>query len=143
MDRIIKIALAVFLVVVVGGIGFLFTAPTGATETGSIVVPEIFVPPADGNVTVYFFYGEECPHCKNVEPLLANLSEKYPQVMFRSFETWHNKTNAEAFAALNKQLGVKGVPVPEVVTGNTALVGDREIPAKLEAAILDQLKKKD
>ena len=29
-----------------------------------------FGPSVQGNVTVYFFYGEECPHCHNVMPFI-------------------------------------------------------------------------
>jgi len=74
-----------FLIVVIGAAAFLFTA-SGATETQPVITGPT------GNVSVYFFYGEECPHCRNVEPFLANLSKKYPQVTFSSFETWHNQT---------------------------------------------------
>jgi thiol-disulfide isomerase/thioredoxin len=135
MDRTIKIVLGLFLVLVIGVVvASLFTA-SGATETQPVIAGP------SGNVSVYFFYGEGCPHCKNIEPFLADLSKKYPQVTFLSVEAWHNQTNAEWFAAINQKLGIKG-GFPEVITGSTVLVGDREIPAKLEAAIVDQLKKK-
>lgn len=101
----------------------LFTA-SGATETQPVIAGP------SGNVSIYFFYGEGCPHCKNIEPFLADLSKKYPQVTFSSFEAWHNQTNAEWFAAINQKLRIKG-GFPEVLTGSTVLVGDREIPAKL------------
>ncbi len=94
-------------------------------------------------VTVYFFYGEECPHCHNVMPFMQNLSKKYPQVNFQILETWHNENNSALSAELNKKLGTQNPGVPEViVTGNnTPLIGDRDIPAYLEGIILEQLKK--
>jgi thiol-disulfide isomerase/thioredoxin len=96
------------------------------------------------NVTVYFFYGEECPHCHNIMPFIQNLSSKYPEVDFVMLETWHNETNNALFTSLNQKLGLQKSGVPEViVVGNaTPLTGDRDIPAYLEAVILEQLNKK-
>jgi hypothetical protein len=59
-------------------------------------------------------------------------------------ETWHNETNNALFTSLNQKLGLQKSGVPEViVVGNaTPLIGDRDIPAYLEAVILEQLNKK-
>ena len=98
----------------------------------------------EGNVTVYFFYGEECPHCHNVIPFIQNLSKKYPDVDFRILETWHNETNQALSLSLHKKLGIQSAGVPEVIVvgNNTPLVGDRAIPEQLEGVILEQIKKK-
>ena len=95
-----------------------------------------------GKVTVYFFYGEECPHCHNVIPFIQNLSKKYPNVGFLMLETWHNETNNVLFNSLNQRLAIQNSGVPEVIVigNNTPLVGDRDIPAYLEGVILEQLK---
>jgi thiol-disulfide isomerase/thioredoxin len=103
------------------------------------------VSPATGKVTVYFFYGEECPHCHTVMPFIQNLSKKYPDVNFRILETWHNTTNADIFSKMNDQLKVptsnRGVPEVIVVGNTTPLIGSRDIPAYLEGVIIEQLKK--
>ena len=95
-----------------------------------------------GKVTVYFFYGEECPHCHNVIPFIQNLSKKYPNVDFLMLETWHNEANNALFNSLNQRLAIQNSGVPEVIVigNNTPLVGDRDIPAYLEGVILEQLK---
>jgi thiol-disulfide isomerase/thioredoxin len=95
-----------------------------------------------GAVTVYFFYGEECPHCHTVLPFVESLRQKYPEVNFRILETWHNATNLRVSQSLHQALGLSGASVPEVIIGNVSLVGDREIPARLESVIVDALKKK-
>jgi thiol-disulfide isomerase/thioredoxin len=99
---------------------------------------------APHNVTVYFFYGEECPHCHNVLPFIRNLSTKYPDVDFVILETWHNETNNALFNSFNQKLGLKDSGVPEVIVAGNAspLIGDRDIPTYLEAIILEQLHKK-
>lgn len=38
-------------------------------------------------VTLYFFWGEGCPHCAAAKPVLAELDTRYPpQLEVRSFE---------------------------------------------------------
>jgi thiol-disulfide isomerase/thioredoxin len=101
--------------------------------------------PPTAKVTVYFFYGEECPHCHTVMPFVQNLSKKYPDVNFQILETWHNKTNADIFSRMNDQLQVpkseRGVPAVIVVGNTTPLIGSRDIPAYLEGVIIEQSKK--
>ncbi|MCB9117692.1 MAG: thioredoxin family protein, partial [Caldilineaceae bacterium] len=31
-------------------------------------------------VTIYFFWGDGCPHCAAAKPFLAELSQRYPSV---------------------------------------------------------------
>ena len=101
--------------------------------------------PSTSKATVYFFYGEECPHCHTVMPFIQNLSKKYPDVNFQILETWHNTTNADIFTKINNQLQVpasnRGVPEVIVVGNSTPLIGSRDIPANLEKVILEQLQK--
>jgi hypothetical protein len=96
--------------------------------------------PEQGKVTVYFFYGEECLHYHNVMPFILSLKQKYPDVDFQVLETWHNQKNQALFLSLNQKLGIKNAGVPEVIIGTIVLAGERDIPAKLESAIVEELK---
>ncbi len=140
MDNTLKAAAGVFIVILIACIVFFLILPQPS------VVPPVSEPDitGPGNITVYFFYGEECPHCHNVMPFIRNLSEKYPDVDFLLLETWHNETNNALSQQLNNKLGIQNSGVPEVIVmgNNTPLVGDRDIPAYLEGVILEQLKKK-
>lgn len=116
----------------------------------AIVVPGLASPspapvtspaPSGGTVTVYFFYGEECPHCHTVRPVVESLREKYPDVDFRFLEVYHNQENFKVFAAKVHESGSTSSGVPQVIVGDTVLVGGLEIPNGLEQAILDQKKK--
>lgn len=140
MDNTLKIVAGVFIAILVACVVFLLVIPQPSGQTP----PAEVGPSVQGNVTVYFFYGEECPHCHNVIPFIQNLSKKYPEVDFLILETWHNETNNAISKSLNQKLAIQNSGVPEViVTGNTSpLVGDRDIPAYLEGVILEQLKKK-
>ncbi len=53
---------------------------------------------------LYFFYGEECPHCHNVMPIVDKLNEE--GLSIQKFETWHNEENARMFE--EKDNGVCG-----------------------------------
>jgi thiol-disulfide isomerase/thioredoxin len=133
MDKTIKIV-AALLVIAVLGCAFVFIS----SSMRAVPSP---LPMTPGNVTVYFFYGEECPHCHNVMPFMQSLQQKYPDVSFQLLETWHNETNAALDTTLNQKLGQQSPGVPEVIVGNVTLVGDKDIPDKLESVILDQKKK--
>jgi thiol-disulfide isomerase/thioredoxin len=140
MDNTLKAAAGVFMVILIACIIFFSILPP-PSAVPPLSEPNISVP---GNITVYFFYGEECPHCHNVMPFIRNLSEKYPDVDFLILETWHNETNNALSKQLNQKLGIQNAGVPEVIVvgNNTPLVGDRDIPTYLEGVILEQLKKK-
>jgi thiol-disulfide isomerase/thioredoxin len=140
MDNTLKIVAGVFIAILVACVVFFLVIPQPSAETPSAAADTS----VQGNVTVYFFYGEECPHCHNVMPFVESLKQKYPDVDFQILETWHNETNQALSVSLNQKLGIQSAGVPEVIVvgNNTPLVGDRNIPAYLEGVILEQLKKK-
>jgi thiol-disulfide isomerase/thioredoxin len=140
MDNTLKIVAGVFIAILVACVVFFLVIPQSSVGTPSAAVETS----VQGNVTVYFFYGEECPHCHNVMPFIQNLSKKYPDVDFRILETWHNETNQALSLSLHQKLGIQSAGVPEVIVvgNNTPLIGDLAIPAELEGVILEQLKKK-
>jgi thiol-disulfide isomerase/thioredoxin len=42
---------------------------------------------------LYFYYGEECPHCHDAMPLVDKLIEEGTKI--EKLETWHNEANAK------------------------------------------------
>jgi len=44
-------------------------------------------------ICIYFFYGNGCPHCANVEPLISDLAKKYPKVQIKPYEIYFNSSN--------------------------------------------------
>ncbi|WP_321505631.1 hypothetical protein [uncultured Methanoregula sp.] len=138
MDKIIKIA-ACLTAVIVLCVALFFFFP-GSLSSG--ISPESAGSISSGNATVYFFYGEECPHCHNVMPFVKSLQQKYPNVDFQFLETWHNETNYNFYSRINQELKTRYSGVPQAIVGDTVLNGERDIPAGLEQAILDQIKKK-
>ncbi|MDD1680283.1 MAG: hypothetical protein LUQ35_01600, partial [Methanoregula sp.] len=103
------------------------------------IIPSAPVPETQsGNITVYFFYGTECPHCHNVTPYVESLRDKYPDVSFRFLEIWHDETNNSFHRLLNHKLGLEASGVPQVIVGNVSLLGEDKINSGLEKAILAQ-----
>ena len=133
MDKTLKIIGVVGIIVAVIAGAYVLAHPSlQSPDAGT--VPE-------NSLTVYFFYGEECLHCHVVMPLVINLSVKYPDAHIQILEVWHNPANNELYMKVNEKLGIAPPGVPEVVIGDAVLVGDREIPGKLEHLIIGQLKK--
>jgi thiol-disulfide isomerase/thioredoxin len=131
MDKLIKIAVSIFVIIVIACLAVFFSGALNHLQT----------PPAGTN-TIYFFYGEECPHCHKVMPLVINLTQKYPGANIQILEVWHNQTNKKIFNEANTYAGITEKGVPEVILGRTVLLGDQEILDKLEGLVQDYLKKK-
>jgi len=86
---------------------------------------------------VYYFYGEGCPHCANVKPVLESLEQKYPDLNIQRFEVWYNREDAARFQEVSTAYNVPepwGVPV--VFIGEKYLSGDTLIIGGLESEIL-------
>ncbi|MFH1598520.1 MAG: glutaredoxin [Patescibacteria group bacterium] len=64
-------------------------------------------------VSLYFFYGEGCPHCAEEEEFLATLPDQYPEVEIIRYETYNDPGNANLLKEIGKSLDadVRGVPV--------------------------------
>jgi thiol-disulfide isomerase/thioredoxin len=136
MDKIIKIAAGLFVVVVIASL---------AIFLGSHQAPVPTTPPvtSSDSSTIYYFYGAECPHCHNIKPFMDNITQKYPEANIQVLEVWHNQTNQGIYTQANAAAGLSTPPgVPEIVLGRTVLVGEKDIPDKLEALVQDYLKKK-
>ncbi len=130
MDRTIKIVAAIFAFVVIACLVVFFSGALAPSMT------------SPSNSPIYYFYGEGCPHCHNIEPFINDLTQKYPDAHIQVLEVWNNQTNQQIWKQANAALGVTNYGVPEVIYGKVVLMGENEIPAKMEALVQDYLKKK-
>ena len=71
--------------------------------------------------TMYFFYGETCPHCKEEKVLLDRLESEYEELTILRYEVWYNAENKNLMnqIASEKNITIKGVPL--------TIVGDKYI----------------
>ena len=92
---------------------------------------------AADDLSVNFFYGSTCPHCKRVEPLIEELRAKYPEVVFNSYEVYEDYANSVKlgswFDSYEVPVNRRGVPVVFIDGGY--LVGDTPILENLETAV--------
>jgi cytochrome c biogenesis protein CcdA/glutaredoxin len=105
-----------------------------------------FFPPqklfAESDLSVDFFWGDGCPHCAQVEPVIDSLKSKYSDVKFNSYEVYHNKDNALLLYSLYDKYEVPdkdqgGVPV--VFIKGQYFMGDKPIIDNLENKIITEL----
>ncbi len=57
---------------------------------------------------LYFFTGLECPHCREMDPLIEKL-EKELKIKLDKLEVWHNAKNAAILQKCDK-VNCGGVP---------------------------------
>ncbi|MFA6417419.1 MAG: hypothetical protein WCW61_04510 [Patescibacteria group bacterium] len=75
------------------------------------------------------FYGDTCPHCKNVEEFM-NTNGTRDKLSFRELEVYRNQTNAQLLGATAKKCNLDasaGVGVPFFYDGEKCLMGDQDI----------------
>lgn len=113
----IIMAVVVVAVVFVGGFAYRNIAqnPSGQPSGGS-------------SSDVVFYYGEECPHCKEAEKFFDDnkVGEKVP---FVKKETWHNAANATELKSRANTCGIpeKEVGVPFLFAEGKCYVGTPDV----------------
>jgi predicted bacteriocin transport accessory protein len=71
------------------------------------------------------FYGAECPHCKNMFPIVSQV-ENETGIKFTRLEIWYNSTNQNVFqsysSSIQRDCGLLGVPTFTVIGANNSSV---------------------
>lgn len=75
------------------------------------------------NVTLYFFWGNGCPHCEAEEEFLNKIKKEYSTLTVRKFEIWGSAKNQEIFKEVGQKLGVGISGVPFTVIGTNYISG--------------------
>ncbi len=105
------------LLLIVGGI-FVFSKNSNSSPT----------PPVDADSYLYF-WGEGCPHCKNVAAFLDSWDKK-DKIKLDKREVWYNTANAKLMQEKSKVCNLKtsemGVPLMITPDGK-CLIGDEPI----------------
>jgi glutaredoxin len=103
------------VVIVAGGTAYWLTkkSPTAHVTQGTV-----------------FFYGQECPHCQDVEKFLED-NKVADKVKYDSVEVWHNEDNAKMMIARAKECGMSEdqIGVPFVASDGKCYVGTPDVEA--------------
>lgn len=75
------------------------------------------------NVSLYFFYGNGCPHCAEEEKFLTTLEKEYPTLTIYKYEVWGNSKNRELFKKIGELLKADVNGVPFTVVGTNHISG--------------------
>lgn len=78
---------------------------------------------AKDKVTLYLFYGSECPHCADEKEFLKELEKKYSSLEIKLYEVWHNEENEKLMNQVKEVLDKNNPYVPFTVVGENALTG--------------------
>ena len=93
---------------------------------------------AAGEVTIYFFWGDGCPHCAEEEIFLDALVKEYPQVKVLDYEVWYDKANQEILKKAAEIMGFEPTGVPVTIIGEKVWIGFREqYKAEINDAVVD------
>lgn len=114
MKRFTGLRLAAVIALVAAGLFWSF--PTYAGPPGQQMEP----------VTIYFFWGDGCPHCAAAKPFLAELKEKYPTVIVRDYEVWKHPEKRRPFFQMAAKFGFEPTAVPTFFIGDRYWVGYAE-----------------
>ncbi|PEG42177.1 hypothetical protein CRI77_09035 [Mycolicibacterium duvalii] len=89
-------------------------------------------------VTLYFFWGEGCPHCAAAKPALADLQARYPALRVRDFEVVGSVENQRLFSDMAVKFGFEPTGVPTFFLGERHWVGyvEGRTEHELESAIV-------
>jgi glutaredoxin len=88
-------------------------------------------------ITIYFFYGANCPYCAQAEQHLSTFKVRNPSARIAYFETWNNEENAAIMTYVVPQFGGNASGVPRMIIGNRVISGFHEqtTPAQIDAAV--------
>ena len=74
------------------------------------------------------FYGEECPHCKAMVPIVLQV-EQDTGITFQKLEVWHNDTNQKTMVMhaedIQRDCGMLGVPAFYAFKTGKAICGEK------------------
>jgi thiol-disulfide isomerase/thioredoxin len=78
-------------------------------------------------ITIYFFWGNGCPHCEEQKPFLEELKKKYSdKIEIKMFETWKNPENVKLFQETAKKYDTTARGVPATFIQDEYWVGYSE-----------------
>lgn len=74
--------------------------------------------PAKPQTSIYFFWGDGCPHCAAAKPFLQSLVDKNPQLKLIAYEVYFVPENFEIFLKVAAAYGFEPHAVPTIFIGD-------------------------
>ncbi|HVY46736.1 MAG TPA: thioredoxin family protein [Minicystis sp.] len=96
---------------------------------------------ASAPLTLLFFWGVGCPHCREAEPLVRAVEDENPRLHVEAIEVRQDPEGRRRFVDTMRRLGAASVGVPTFVIGEHYLVGyaEGDTDVRLRAMIAEAL----
>ncbi len=121
--RFLKITLLLTLALIIGG--FWIAVPGRAAASTQT-----------GDLPIYFFWGDGCPHCAEEEPFLKKLVRDNRGTKLYAYEVWYVPENRALMQQMATALGFEPQGVPVTIVGDRYWVGyTAQIGAEIEAQV--------
>ena len=78
---------------------------------------------AKGSITLYFFWGQGCPHCEEMKPFIQEIQSTYPQVSVKSLEVFNDQANNQLFTEIARAYNKTAEGVPGTFVGDQMFEG--------------------
>lgn len=92
-----------------------------------------------GNLNIYFFYGNGCPHCAEEEEFLyQEIKSQYPNIRIFGYEIYYNKNNAYLLQQSADKLNISVDGVPFLVVGDKHFIGYGSLISKTISQRVEQ-----
>ena len=88
----------------------------------------------EGNISIYYFYVEQCGQCKDVGTIIEELRGEYP-LKVNKFDISHNESGRELFEAFMQAYDVPIRDVPALFIGEKYIIGGDSTKENIETAI--------
>ncbi len=94
---------------------------------------------AQNKTTIYFFWGEGCPHCASQKEFIDQWEDKYPELEVKKINAWENEESAQLYEQMAKSYGIEARGVPATFIGDhDPIIGFAEyIAGDIEEKIVD------
>ena len=74
-------------------------------------------------INMYLFYGDGCPHCKELEEFLGPYLKENKDIKLYKYEVWYNEENVKLYEEVHNLLNDKSSGIPYLVIGTTSSTG--------------------
>jgi len=107
----------------------------GPAKQAQAAVRSLTTQQAESEVTLYFFWGDGCPHCAAQKTFLQQMEQKYP-VKILAYEVWYSEENRKLLTRMTNAYGFEPEGIPVTFIGDRYWIGYNDrIGLEMEEAI--------
>tara|TARA_Y100000034_G_scaffold129475_1_gene186011 strand:+ start:163 stop:573 length:411 start_codon:yes stop_codon:yes gene_type:complete len=97
----------------------------------------------EGDIVLYEFWGNGCPHCASLDRFLDSIEGKYPDLKIKKYETWYNNKNKQLMLEMGRAYGVNVQGVPAVFINDKFISGfniekGNEIEQEIQKCLIEE-----